>query len=356
MKETTDLSKTTKPLRLGIIGGGRMGGTHAEFIAREEHATLTGVADPYNLSLAETYGVSGYADHRDLLAADDVDAVIIVNPNAVHVATALDCLSAGIPALLEKPVATSKADAARLAKALKDHGGRILVGHHRRHHPAVTAARDIIQGGGIGRVVAVSGMWLTRKDEGYFEQTWRRQRGGGVMLINLVHDLDLLRFLVGEVVSIQAAASNAVRGFEVEDTASVILEFENGALGSFVISDSVVTPWGWDQSTEDDPTFPYNPSSSCYSIAGTTGSLAFPQLTHYYHPGESSWTKPLSLRFDPKSTGNSYTNQLEHFIKVARGDLDPLVTVADATATLALIEAAGEAARSGQSVRIPLLS
>jgi len=84
--------------------------------------------------------------------------------------------------------------------------------------------------------------------------------------------------------------------------------------------------------------------------------LAFPQLAHYYHPGESSWTKPLSLRFDPKSTGNSYTNQREHFIKVARGDLDPLVTVADATATLALIEAAGEAARSGQSVRVPLLS
>lgn len=247
MQETTDLVKTTQPLRLGIIGGGRMGGTHAEFIAREEQVTLVGVADPFNLSLAETYAVPGFADHRELLAAGDVDAVIIVNPNEAHLATALDCLGAGIPALLEKPVATSMEDAAMLAQAVKDHGGRILVGHHRRHHPAVTKTRDIIQGGGIGRVVAVSGMWLTHKDDGYFEQAWRREKGGGVMLINLVHDLDLLRFLVGEVVSIQATTSNAVRGFEVEDTASVILEFENGALGSFVISDSVVAPWGWDQ-------------------------------------------------------------------------------------------------------------
>jgi len=353
MKQPTVLGKETSPLRLGIIGGGRMGLTHAEFIACEEQGTLVGVADPFNLTLAETYGVPGYADHRDLLAAGDVDAVIIVNPNAAHVATALDCISAGIPALLEKPVATSRADADMLAKAVKEYGGRILVGHHRRHHPAVTATRDIIQGGGIGRVVAVSGVWLTHKDDEYFEQTWRREQGGGVMLINLVHDLDLLRFLVGEVVSIQATTSNAVRGFDVEDTASVILEFENGALGSFLISDAAVSPWGWDQSTEDDPTFPYNPGSSCYSIAGTTGSLAFPQLAHYYQPGKSSWNKPLSLRFDPKPTGNSYTNQLKHFIKVARGEVDPIVSVADATATLALIEAAGEAAQLGHSVRIP---
>lgn len=140
------------------------------------------------------------------------------------------------------------------------------------------------------------------------------------------------------------------RGYEVEDTASIIFEFANGALGSFVVSGAVVAPWGWDQTTEDDPTYPFNPSISCYALAGTKGSLGFPQLAHYYHPEASDWTQPLSLRFEPKDTEDSYTNQLRHFIEVVCGQAQPLVTVADAAQTLALIEAVHQAAATGRAV------
>lgn len=335
------------PLRIGIIGGGVMGSQHAGFIARERNATLVAVADPFSTTLAETFSVPGYSDYRDLLAAPDVDAVIIASPNGEHVTTALAAVEAKIPALLEKPVATSVAEAAVLSSAVNASDGVILVGHHRRHHPAVAVAREMISAGELGRIVAVNGMWLTKKSDEYFEQSWHRSSGAGVLLINLVHDLDLVRHLVGEITTVQATASNAVRGYEVEDTAAVIVGFDNGAIGSFIASDSVVAPWGWDQSTQDDPQFPFNPDISSYSIAGTKGSLAFPQLGHYYHDGESNWHQPLSRRFRTAEAADSYTRQLRHFIDVARGTTAPVVTVDDAMATLSVIEAAHRSAEAG---------
>ncbi|MEU6117432.1 Gfo/Idh/MocA family oxidoreductase [Streptomyces sp. NPDC047117] len=341
------MSPRNGPLRIGIIGAGLMGAKHAEFLAREQDARLVAVADPYSSALAERCGVPHVRSHQELLARGDMDAVIIASPNQAHVTTAVDCLAAGVPALLEKPVATSPAEADVLLAAEREHGVPLLVGHHRRHHPAVAAARDFVRGGGLGRLVAVNGLWLTKKDDAYFDQEWRRSKGAGVMLINLVHDLDLVRHICGEITTVQARTSNAVRGHEVEETASVIVGFESGALGSFLISDTVVAPWGWDQATEDDPSFPYRPDGSCYSIAGTTGSLSFPQLAHYHHEGTSDWTRPLSTRFVPKGTGDSYTNQLRHFVAVARGEAEPAVSVADAARTLALIETAQRAAESG---------
>lgn len=341
-------------VRIGIIGAGVMGTKHAGYIAREQDATVVGVADPFTDALADTLGVPHFENYHDLLGAPGVDAVIIANPNTAHVETTLAAIDAGIPSLLEKPVAATAAEAARLVAAVHASDGVVLVGHHRRHHPAVAKARDIIAGGAIGRLVAVNGMWLTKKSDDYFDQHWRRERGAGVMLINLVHDLDLARYLFGEIATVQAVSSNALRGYEVEDTAAVIVGFRNGAIGTFVLSDSAVAPWGWDQATLDDPQFPVNPDIPAWSIAGTAGSLTFPQLERFYHDGESSWYQPLSRRYESTESGDSYTRQLQHFISVARGDVAPLVTVEDAAVSLALIETARDAAECGQRLDVPM--
>ena len=126
--------------------------------------------------------------------SEKLDAVIIANPNALHVDTAITCLEAGVAVHLEKPVAVDYSQSLRLVDSVTRLNGRLLVGHHRRHHPAAARARTAIQAGEIGQIVAVSGLWSARKQDGYFTETpWHRQRGAGVMLINLVHDLDLLR-------------------------------------------------------------------------------------------------------------------------------------------------------------------
>ena len=343
-------------LRIGIIGAGVMGTKHAEYVAREQDATVVAVADPFSRTLAGKLGVPHFDSYHDLLAASGAEAVIIANPNSAHVETTLAAIEAGIPALLEKPVAVTAAEAADLVAAVRDSDAVVLVGHHRRHHPAVSKARDLIASGAIGRLVAVNGMWLTKKSDDYFEQRWRRETGAGVMLINLVHDLDLARYLCGEITTVQAVSSNALRGFEVEDTAAVIVGFDNGAIGTFILSDSAVAPWGWDQATQDDPQFPCNPDIPAWSIAGTTGSLTFPQLARFYHQGESDWYQPLSRRYESIGAGDSYTRQLQHFIAVARGDAAPLVTVEDAAASLTVIEVAQRAAKCGHRLDVPMVS
>jgi len=340
-------------VRIGLIGAGFMGRRHADLIVAHPDTRLVGVADPVNATVAAAHGVPAYASQTELLQAGGVDAVVIANPNALHVDTAIEALTAGVAVLLEKPAAVDYRDALRLVAAVDDLDGRLLVGHHRRHHPSIAAARDVLGAGSLGTLVAVSGMWAARKHDAYFDEPWHRSKGAGVMLINLVHDLDLLRYLCGEVRSIQAIVSSRTRGLDVEDTVAVNLEFESGALGSFLATDAAASPWGWDQATTDSDDFPYIPESPAYFFAGTAGALSVPDLGRFAYEGdgEGEWRHPLSRTFVARATGDSYTRQLQHFVDVV-GGAEPIVSAADAARTLALIEAAQFAAESQHTIEL----
>jgi len=342
-----------EPLRVGLIGAGFMGRQHAEYIVRNPDCVLAGIADPFTAAVADELGVPSFIDHRELLAQPGLDAVVIANPNNLHVDTAIDCVDAGVAALLEKPVSPDYSEVLRLMAAVEASAVPVLVGQHRRHHPSITVARNMVQGGELGRLIAVNGMWAARKEDAYFDEEWHRSNGAGVMLINLVHDLDLLRYICGEIVTVQAALSHEARGLEVEDTVSMVVRFENGALGSFIASDAAASPWGWDQSTEDFNSFPFLPDNAAYFLAGSAGSLAVPNLAHYFYSGsEANWHHPLSRRYVEKGTGDSYTRQMAHFVEVVRGEANPIVSVPDAAQTLALVEAAREAGESGGTVTV----
>lgn len=331
------------PLRVGIIGAGRMGRRHAGLVSNSRSARVAAVADPLSSDLADEMRVPAFADHHELLDSGLVDAVIVANPNALHVPTALDTIAAGVPTLLEKPVATSLDEAFRLQAAVERYGTPVLVGHHRRHHPAVAAAHAAIAEGTLGDLVLIGGIWASRKDDAYFDIDWHREPGAGVMLINVVHDLDLLRHLCGEVATVQALTSSAARGNPVDDTVALSFAFAGGAVGSFIASDAAVSPWTWDQGTEDDPVFPFTPDAEAYFIAGTRGSLSLPrmQLHGSADPGRTAdWFSRLDSWYLPSESGDAFSRQLAHFVAVARGEASPLVTVGDAARTQALLEAA----------------
>jgi predicted dehydrogenase len=344
----------SRPLRIGLIGAGFMGRQHIDVIRAASGATLAAIADPVRPGeLAVEYPT--YEDTAGMLEAEQLDAVIIANPNGLHVDTALECLEAGVAVLLEKPVAMDYVESRRLVDTVARLSGRLLVGHHRRHHPAVARARTAIQGGELGQVVAVSGLWSARKEDAYFTDTpWHRLPGAGVMLINAVHDLDLLRHLCGEVVEIQAMRSSHARGLDVEDTVSLNLGFESGAIGSFLASDAGVSPWGWDQATEETLAFPFLPDGVAYRIVGTRAALSVPNLAKYeYGPTvPADWHSPLSRTYLPVAPRGSFQAQLDHFLDVARGEAEPLVSAEDASRTLALVEAAALSARTGATVDV----
>jgi predicted dehydrogenase len=340
-------------LRIALIGAGVMGRQHAQYIRQLPETELVAIADPFTRTLADEYAVPAFTDHRQMLEAISPDAVIIANPNDLHVATAIDCLHAGIPTLLEKPLATSLAQARELVEVERSTGVPLLIGHHRRHNPIVARAKAIIDSGALGRLTTVTGLWQMRKNDAYFDVAWRREPGAGVLLINLIHDLDLMRYLCGEISQVQAITSNAARQFAVEDSAALLLQFANGALGSLTGSDACASPWGWDQNTGENPTvFAQQPDQPCYLLAGTEGSLSIPQLKLWRYGDEKGWHAPLHTEQHVPDDSLTMHNQLRHLVQLARGECAPIVSAADAARTLALVEAAQAAASSGFAARV----
>ena len=106
----------------------------------------------------------------------------------------------------------------------------------------IQRAKAEIDSGRLGSIVSVHGMfWLIKPDD-YFDVAWRREKGAGPIFLNLIHDVDLLRYLCGDIVAVQAAQSNRLRGYAVEETAGIILHFASGALGTVHVSDAIQSP------------------------------------------------------------------------------------------------------------------
>lgn len=341
--------------RLAVIGAGVIGRTHIDRILRAPDLALAGIADPTPAgeSLARSVGVPWFADHLNLLEQVRPQGAVVATPNATHVGVATDCLERGVAALVEKPIADTVADAQRLVEAEASHQTPVLVGHHRRHNPINRRARALIEQGHLGRIVSATALALFLKPDRYFDVAWRRQAGGGPVLINLIHDIDMLRFLVGEIVSVQAADSHAVRGFEVEDTAAAVLRFDNGALGTVVVSDAAASPWCWDFCAGEQGQYPRQEARSHF-IAGTHGSLSLPDLALWSYRGERQWHAEMTREQTMVHAADPYERQLQHFAAVIDGLEAPLCSAQDGLRTLQATLAVREAAVNGRAVSCTL--
>ncbi len=286
----------------------------------------------------------------DMLASDPPDGVIVATPNQLHVEHGLACLGAGLPLLVEKPIA----DEARTARGLVEEAERLgiplLVGHHRRHNPIVQAAKARIDSGAIGEVVAVQAACWLYKPDSYFDAAWRTREGAGPVFINLIHDIDLLRFLLGEVREVQAFDSRKTRGHEVEDSAAILLRFETGALATVTVSDAIVAPWSWELTAAENPVYPAT-GQACYLIGGTRGSIEVPAGRIWFQKGERSWWRPLEQETYEVERRDPLDLQLSHFCEVIAGRAEPLVSGREALRSLRVIEAVKAAAGSGRTLR-----
>lgn len=329
-----------------------MGRQHYQHLQSLDQAQLCAVADPgpQAPAFAAECGVACFADHRQMLEQVRPEAVIVANPNALHVSTALDCIAAGVPVLLEKPVGIHLDEVRELVAASERADVPVLVGHHRRHNPLIARTRELIEQGALGRLTTATALWQLQKPDSYYDIPWRREPGAGMLLTNLIHELDLLRHLCGEVRQVQAFTSNDVRGFAVEDSAAIVLQFENGALGSLTGSDAVAAPWSWELDSGENPVYPRQADQPCYLLAGTRGSLSIPQLKRWHYAEDGAgWHQPLLQVEEPFAAGEALRRQLQHFVQVARRQVQPLVSAADAGRTLALVEAIRKAADSGRA-------
>jgi predicted dehydrogenase len=195
--------------------------------------------------------------------------------------------------------------------------------------------------------VGVTLLWAARKPDPYFDATWRRTAGGGPILINLIHEIDMLRYVAGELATVTGLASRAIRGFEVEDTAAAMLNFANGALGTILLSDAAASPWTIEQGLGESPSFPYA-GESAYRFVGTSGSLEFPVLRVWTHrdAAHANWNEPIASEPVKAFDRDPYVEQIRHLRAVVERREQPLVSGEDGTRTLAATLAVHESART----------
>jgi predicted dehydrogenase len=338
---------------VAVMGAGAIGKMHIERILTHRDVSLAAIADPTDAAreLAASIGVPWFADPLELVNQTTARAVIVATPNATHTAIGIACVQRGLTVLVEKPIADTVAEARRLCDAAAAANVPLMVGHQRRHNPILRRARELVQQGLLGKLVTATAMATWLKPDDYFQMAWRRQAGGGPVLINMIHDIDLLRFLLGEVVSVQAQTSNAVRGFEVEDTASALLRFECGALATLNVSDATVAPWNWDLAAGEAAHYAKQDVDSIF-ISGTEASLTLPQLQISQYRGQRGWHEPLTLERTPLHRGDPYVEQLRHLRAVAEGHETPVCSGLDGLRTLQATLAVHEAARTGTTVHL----
>jgi predicted dehydrogenase len=341
------------PIGIAVAGAGLIGRRHIELIRESDSCELAAIVDPAPAAavLARDCGVPHYRTLGELFAARRPDAVIAATPNSLHAQNGIECAAHGVPVLIEKPIADSLADAEQMIVAAERAGIALLVGHHRRHSPILAKAREIVRQGRLGRLVAVAGSALFYKPDSYFsEGPWRRESGGGPILINMIHEVDDLRSVCGEIDAVQALASNSTRGFPVEDTVTIGLRFGNGALGSFVLSDTAAAARSWEQTSGENASYARYSDEDCYLISGIDGSLAVPTMRLKTVVAERSWWRPMHEEIVVVERADPLALQLDHFCAVVRGEASPVVEGRDALQTLRVTLAIAEAARTGRIV------
>ncbi len=347
-----------RPLRVLLSGPGLIGRKHAEILLAGRGAVLGAIVAPDhdpNVKFIKTCGVQHYTSIKQALTRESFDAAIVASPNIFHGEQTLACLEAGLPTLVEKPLADTLADAAQIASASERLGVPVLVGHHRTHSPLLGVAKSFLDSPEFGRLVSVFGSAQFYKPPDYFEAgPWRTKKGGGPILINLIHEVGFLRYLAGEIVSVSAVASKAHRNYEVEDTVGIIFTFENGAIGTFLLSDTAASSKSWEMTAGENPVYPYFPDEDCYHFAGDMGSIDFPSMHVRTYKGtlKRTWWGPFEEARLAHERSDPLVRQIDHFVQVAHGESKPLVSARDGYRNILVLEAVRRSAEQRRAVDV----
>jgi predicted dehydrogenase len=299
--------------------------------------------------------LAGYPVETDIhgaLQKHKPDAVVVANPTSLHLDVAIPAAEAGCHILLEKPVSHSLDGLDVLQKAAKKNGSKILVGFQFRYHPTLNKARELIQSGALGQVLAVHAHWGEYLPnwhpwEDYRQSYAARADLGGGVIGALTHPLDYLRYLLGEIDALWSFNGHiSPLELDVEDAAEIGLKFGNGAIGSVHVN------------------YVQRPPVHRLEIVGTNGTLRWDNadgILHFYQmpapfgsyadapPAPVMEAFPLPEGFD---RNDLFLAQTRHFLNIARGLEEPVCTLEDGIRIQKLVQAARESEAGGRMVTL----
>ena len=327
--------------RIALFGCGRIGTVHAESVSAHPRAELVWVCDPMEAAakeLAARHGARATTDVATVLADDGVDAVVIGSPTSTHVDLIIGAVKAGKAVLSEKPIDLDIARVDACWAEIAPLAPTVMVGFNRRFDPSFREVHDRVKAGDIGRLEQVA---ITSRDpepppEGYLASS------GGLFRDMTIHDFDMARFLLGEIVEVHAVGANVVapyiRAAGDIDSAVVLLRSTDDALATITNCRRAV--FGYDQRVE------------AFGSAGMlTAHNQLPTSVRYAN-AECSESAPPYLNFFRQRYGTTYPAELDHFLTAVENGTQPEPSFADGRAALVLADAANESLRTGRGVRV----
>lgn len=338
------------PVTIAIAGfSGRIGVRHTQHVLDNSETSLVALIDPgpgaTDVAAKMAPSVPFFKTVSEMLSSlgdKKPNAAIVCVPNKLHVQVAKQFVAAGIDILVEKPLTDSIEDGRSLLEAVKRKGVKLLVGHHKRFNHYSMATKKLLDSGAIGDLTAVSALWMGYKPDSYYEVPWRRSKsqGGGVVLNNFVHDVDLLHYFCGPTTRIHAEKSITRRKHngqdprdQAEEGVALTLRFASGAVGTFILSDTVASPYNSESATGDDPTLPqtwFNEKErqevDIYRFFGTEGTLSVPDMSLWrFGEQKKSWESVLNRqKMAAENDGRlPFERRLDHFVRVVKRQEEP---------------------------------
>ena len=356
-------------MRTALIGCGKVGQIHAAALRELPESEFVAVCDRDGAraaAFAERYGVRAYTDVATLLKDAAPQAIVVCTPHPLHAEPVIQAARAGVSALVEKPLAASLADCDAMLAAARSAGTRLGVISQRRMYEAVRRMKAAIDAGKIGKpVLGVFSMFSWRDQAYYQSDPWRGKwatEGGGVLVNQSPHQLDLLQWFMGEIDEITGDWANLNHPYiEVEDTALAMIRFKNGGLGSVVTSLSqrpgiytkvhIHGSNGASVGVETD--------RGATFVAGVS-EIAEPPLNDLWTiPGEEallpSFQAEDRARFaEVNATRHYHALQIQDFLQAVRDDRPPLVTGEEGRIVVAMFTAIYRSRRERRPIKFPL--
>jgi predicted dehydrogenase len=355
-------------LETAVIGYGKVAHTHAEALASIPESEFVAVCgrDPAKArAFAEQYGVRPFTSVEEMVGAG-VRAVVVATPHPAHAAVTVPALRAGAHAIVEKPLASSLADCDAMIDAARASGRTLAMISQRRLYEPVQRVRRAIDAGKIGRPILGTAVLLGwRSEEYYRSDPWRGSwngEGGGVLVNQAPHPIDLLQWFMGDVDELYGAWANLNHPtIEVEDTSVAVLRFKSGALGNVVVSNSQnpgIHGKVWVHGSNGATVGVQTDGGSMF-ISGMTTALEPPVNDVWKVAGEEEmlprWQEEDRGFFAGiDATKHYHRLQIREFLRAVLEGRAPLVPGEEGRRTVEIVTAIYRSQRDRQPVRFPL--
>ncbi|BBO33011.1 Gfo/Idh/MocA family protein [Lacipirellula parvula] len=317
------MSNSQEPVRFGLVGAGAIAQAYAQAFTQTTAAKLVAVADSRREAaekMADAAQCQAFTDAESMADAVELDAVLVCTPPSTHREICCALLERGIHVLCEKPLAISSVDAEAMIAAAEARGLHFTMASKFRYVADVQKAKELIANGTIGEVVLFENVFTGRVDMSTRWNSNPEIAGGGVLIDNGTHSVDVARFCLGELAEVQAMEGNRIQLLPVEDTAKMFIRSRKGVLGSIDLS--------WSVSKE----LPY-----FIAVYGSEGTILVGwRESKFRRAGDAEWTV-FGAGYDKFA---AFRGQIENFAGVVRGEESLVVTPEDALASVQVIEAA----------------